>query len=1035
MNDLIEQIGPFLGIAAFLGLAILAFLIFQQAREVRRLREWAGRAPERAGEAAEAAGAAAEARGEVAEEEEAPEEPAEPGRLARWWAGVRERIAARLCRARPADARRPALPARGARGRRSSPPAVLTSGFGLVGGRRRRGRRRRARARQGGSPRRSRSRCSTRPRSRTRRPASRSPGVQGLAAKVADEVVKPAGYKAGAETDAASGLPRDGDHVRDAGEDASANETEAEASSPKQVADQLGETSVTRDDRRGPRARRRRSAGARDRRRRRRVLIGRSPWRSRRSSIGSAAIVALTALIGVLLLLPLYLSQRRDVRRLRALDGARARAPGAGHRRERADPRPRRDRARGAARRGRARAPAPTPATPMPAATRVTHERPALERVTMERAALAPHPRWRRFVAGRPSRGCWSRSASSRCCSGSAAIFVSEELLEDGGGGERGPRAGAIDPGRRHRRGAQRDLGQRPRRARSAPTSSRPASSSGAVTSTAPGLREDAWSSTPTARSAAAQKVAQELGVDKRSRRAHRPRVAAARRRRRRRRDRRRGPGELSRTASPLGAALFFALLAATVVTAVLVVRARTPDLVLEVDRSQPAELDSTGERQRSGSVLRPRVRRPRAGGDRRQPARTSCARSTTTSRSPRTTRSPTAGTRATDAGRRGPGRAATGCWSSCPSEDREMIWPRRITLGSPAPIRPGGVGLNASALELARDAGRLRRRGGRARARRPPTAPRPRWRSRWRPRRCSCSATSGTSRGSSTSATARRRSARRSLVGAVALALLTARLSPLARGVPDRRLRRPAVAGPDRDRRRDREPAGPALPGDRRRRSLARGARAREPAAGGAARPVADLRSALACSRRRSSSTRSRPPTRRTSRTRSRTSASSWSRSRSCSCCSPRSSGRRCAAAPGRWSRSPRSPRSAPLIAIYQYFARDLFLNPELFDANELHVYFRVNSIFFDPNILGRYLALAITALGAYIAWRRIAATWRCALATCVALPRRARVQLLDHQLRGAARRARDGRAAALGAARRARRRRPRRSSGWSRC
>jgi putative inorganic carbon (hco3(-)) transporter len=57
-------------------------------------------------------------------------------------------------------------------------------------------------------------------------------------------------------------------------------------------------------------------------------------------------------------------------------------------------------------------------------------------------------------------------------------------------------------------------------------------------------------------------------------------------------------------------------------------------------------------------------------------------------------------------------------------------------------------------------------------------------------------------------------------------------------------------------------------------------------------------------------------------------------------------------------------------VIALYQYFARDLFLNPELFDANELHVYFRVNSIFFDPNILGRYLALAMTALGAYVAW-----------------------------------------------------------------
>jgi putative inorganic carbon (hco3(-)) transporter len=59
-----------------------------------------------------------------------------------------------------------------------------------------------------------------------------------------------------------------------------------------------------------------------------------------------------------------------------------------------------------------------------------------------------------------------------------------------------------------------------------------------------------------------------------------------------------------------------------------------------------------------------------------------------------------------------------------------------------------------------------------------------------------------------------------------------------------------------------------------------------------------------------------------------------------------------------------------AAAIAIYQYFARDLFLNPELFDSNELHAYFRTNSIFFDPNILGRYLALAITALAACIAW-----------------------------------------------------------------
>ena len=46
--DFIEDIGPLLGILAFVGLAALVLLLIQQAREVRRLREWAGRAPERA---------------------------------------------------------------------------------------------------------------------------------------------------------------------------------------------------------------------------------------------------------------------------------------------------------------------------------------------------------------------------------------------------------------------------------------------------------------------------------------------------------------------------------------------------------------------------------------------------------------------------------------------------------------------------------------------------------------------------------------------------------------------------------------------------------------------------------------------------------------------------------------------------------------------------------------------------------------------------------------------------------------------------
>jgi hypothetical protein len=45
--DAIEQIGAFAGLAAFLGLAVLALLSFTHGRDIRRLREWAGSAPER----------------------------------------------------------------------------------------------------------------------------------------------------------------------------------------------------------------------------------------------------------------------------------------------------------------------------------------------------------------------------------------------------------------------------------------------------------------------------------------------------------------------------------------------------------------------------------------------------------------------------------------------------------------------------------------------------------------------------------------------------------------------------------------------------------------------------------------------------------------------------------------------------------------------------------------------------------------------------------------------------------------------------
>src|SRR3954447_17313194 len=50
LQDQIEKYGAYVGIGSFFGLAILSLLYFAQAREVKRLRDWAGRAPERAAE-------------------------------------------------------------------------------------------------------------------------------------------------------------------------------------------------------------------------------------------------------------------------------------------------------------------------------------------------------------------------------------------------------------------------------------------------------------------------------------------------------------------------------------------------------------------------------------------------------------------------------------------------------------------------------------------------------------------------------------------------------------------------------------------------------------------------------------------------------------------------------------------------------------------------------------------------------------------------------------------------------------------------
>jgi hypothetical protein len=62
--ELLKEIGAFAGLVAFLGLALLALLSFTQGRDIRRLREWAGSAPERDTERKETTSAAAAERAE-----------------------------------------------------------------------------------------------------------------------------------------------------------------------------------------------------------------------------------------------------------------------------------------------------------------------------------------------------------------------------------------------------------------------------------------------------------------------------------------------------------------------------------------------------------------------------------------------------------------------------------------------------------------------------------------------------------------------------------------------------------------------------------------------------------------------------------------------------------------------------------------------------------------------------------------------------------------------------------------------------------
>ena len=59
-------------------------------------------------------------------------------------------------------------------------------------------------------------------------------------------------------------------------------------------------------------------------------------------------------------------------------------------------------------------------------------------------------------------------------------------------------------------------------------------------------------------------------------------------------------------------------------------------------------------------------------------------------------------------------------------------------------------------------------------------------------------------------------------------------------------------------------------------------------------------------------------------------------------------------------------------LIGFVEYAQRELLLNPKVISSNQFETYFRVNSLFFDPNIYGRFLATVMIGLVAVSLWER---------------------------------------------------------------
>ncbi|MDQ3768902.1 MAG: O-antigen ligase family protein, partial [Actinomycetota bacterium] len=63
--------------------------------------------------------------------------------------------------------------------------------------------------------------------------------------------------------------------------------------------------------------------------------------------------------------------------------------------------------------------------------------------------------------------------------------------------------------------------------------------------------------------------------------------------------------------------------------------------------------------------------------------------------------------------------------------------------------------------------------------------------------------------------------------------------------------------------------------------------------------------------------------------------------------------------------------------LGFYEYATRTLLLNPKVIASNQVEEYFRITSLFFDPNIFGRFLAVVMLGVAAAVLWtprRRVA-------------------------------------------------------------